>query len=65
MLLSDPLFARLRLAFWFAIVFFNYTEAAFKGVHFIWTIFYLIAMDYPRHPVQDKPNAETPRDGDH
>jgi O-antigen ligase len=39
--------ARLRLAFLIAILAFNFTEAGFKAVHFIWTIFYLIAIDYP------------------
>lgn len=41
-------FARLRLAFLFVIVLFNYTEAAFKGVSFMWTIFHIIAMEVPR-----------------
>ncbi len=41
-------FARLRLAFLFAILAYNFTEATFKGVHLVWTIFYLIAVDYPR-----------------
>jgi exopolysaccharide production protein ExoQ len=39
--------ARLRLGFLFAIVVYNYTEAAFVGVSFVWTIFFLIAVDYP------------------
>ena len=38
-------FARLRMAYFFAILAFNYTEAAFKGVHFVWTVFYIIAID--------------------
>lgn len=41
-------FAGLRLALLFAIIAFNYTEAGFKGVHFVWTLFYIIAMEYPR-----------------
>jgi len=41
-------FARLRMAFLFAILAYNFTEATFKGVHLVWTIFYLIAVDYPR-----------------
>jgi exopolysaccharide production protein ExoQ len=40
-------FARLRLGFLFAIVLYNYTEAAFVAVSFVWTIFFLIAVDYP------------------
>jgi len=39
-------FAQLRLAFLVAILAYNYTEAAFKGVHLVWTIFHLVAMDY-------------------
>ncbi len=41
-------FARFRLAFLFAIIAFNYTEAAFKAVHPAWTMFYIIAIDYPK-----------------
>lgn len=52
-LLTDFDFARLRLALLFAILFFNYTEAAFKAVHFIWTIFFIIAMEPPRPKVPD------------
>ncbi len=44
---SDVEFARLKLAFLFAILAFNYTEAGFKGVHLIWTLFYIVAMEYP------------------
>lgn len=47
-------FAELRLAFLFAILAFNFTEAAFKGVHLVWTLFYLIALDAP-------PNRPTQR----
>ena len=50
-MLTDFDFARLRLGFLFAIVAFNYTEAAFKGVHLVWTMFYIIALDYPRRVV--------------
>jgi O-antigen ligase len=37
---------RLRLALFLAILAFNYTEAGFKGVHFVWTVFYIIALEY-------------------
>ncbi len=47
-LLSDFDFARLRLAFLFAIIFYNYTEATFKGVSIVWTVFHIIAIEYPR-----------------
>jgi exopolysaccharide production protein ExoQ len=49
-------FARLRLGFLFAITFYNYTEAAFLAVHFVWTVFHIIAIDYPR-PVQSQKNG--------
>jgi len=39
-------FADLRLAFFFVILAFNYTEAGFKAVHLMWTMFHLIAIDY-------------------
>ena len=41
-------FARFRLGFLFAIVVYNYTEAAFANTSLVWTIFFLIAIDYPR-----------------
>jgi O-antigen ligase len=40
-------FGRFRLGVLFAIVVYNYTEATFKGLHPLWTLFYLIATDYP------------------
>jgi exopolysaccharide production protein ExoQ len=40
-------FGRLRLGFLLAIVVYNYTEAAFVAVSFVWTTFFLIAVDYP------------------
>ena len=45
---QDFLLARLQMALLLAILMFNYTEAGFKGVHFIWTMFYLVAMACPR-----------------
>ena len=53
-LLTDFDFARLRLAFLFAILAFNYTEAAFKGVHFVWTIFFIIAINCTRADLQSR-----------
>jgi exopolysaccharide production protein ExoQ len=40
-------FARLRLGFLLAIILYNYTEAAFDTLNFVWTMFFLIAIDYP------------------
>jgi len=48
-LLTDFDFARLQLAYLFAILFYNYAEATFKGVHLVWTIFHIIAIDYPKN----------------
>lgn len=44
---TDFEFARLRMGFFFAILVYNYTEATFKAVHLVWTLFYLIALDVP------------------
>jgi exopolysaccharide production protein ExoQ len=45
---TDFDFARLRMGLLLAILAFNVSEAAFKGVHFIWTLFFIIALDYAR-----------------
>jgi exopolysaccharide production protein ExoQ len=37
---------RLRMGIFVAIVIYNFTEAAFVSVHFIYAVFFLIAMDY-------------------
>lgn len=47
---TDFDFACLKVALLLAIVSYNYAEAAFKAVHFVWTAFYIIAMDYPSRP---------------
>jgi exopolysaccharide production protein ExoQ len=43
-------FARLRLALFISIVVYNCTEAAFVSVHFVYAIFFLIAIEYKRAP---------------
>ncbi len=58
-LLTNFDFARLRLAFLFAIIAFNYTEAAFNGVHLVWTVFYIIALDYPKRGLQGRTSYRT------
>ena len=45
---ADFDFAQFRLAMLLAILAFNFTEASFKAVHFIWTMFYVVAIDCPR-----------------
>jgi exopolysaccharide production protein ExoQ len=57
-------FARLRLGLLLAILVHNYTEAAFVAVAFIWTIFFLIAVDYPMgEAVRSKRLSEPVREG--
>ncbi|MEQ9562575.1 MAG: O-antigen ligase family protein [Woeseiaceae bacterium] len=51
-------FSRLRLAILFAILSHNYTEATFKGVHLLWTMFYLIAIDIPRRDAVARSGAK-------
>jgi O-antigen ligase len=46
-LLKNFEFAQFRLGFLFVVLAYNFTEATFKGVHLVWTVFYLIAVDYP------------------
>lgn len=63
-LLRDVDEGRLRLGFLFAILVYNYTEATFKGVHLVWTMFYLIALDYrpllTSAKVQGHPSSQPP-----
>ncbi len=47
-LLRQPSFGRFRLGVLAAVIAYNYTEATFKGLHLVWTAFYLVAMDYPQ-----------------
>jgi O-antigen ligase len=41
---GDP-FAEIKFALFLAILTFNFTEAAFKAVHFIWTMFFIVALE--------------------
>jgi exopolysaccharide production protein ExoQ len=47
-LLRDFEWGRFRLGFFVAVIFYNWTEAAFKSLHPVWFVFYIIAMDYPK-----------------
>ncbi len=47
-LLTDFEFARLRFGFLFAFIFYNYSEVTLVGLHPLWTIFIIIAIDYPK-----------------
>jgi exopolysaccharide production protein ExoQ len=53
--------ARFRLGFLAAVIFYNWGEAAFRTVSAIWFIFFLIAMDYPRsYLASAQPSVEAP-----
>lgn len=47
-ILNNFEFGRFRIGLLLAILVYNWTESAFKGLSFVWFIFYIIAMDYPR-----------------
>ena len=57
---TDFELARLKFALLLAIIAFNYTEAAFKAVHFIWTMFYIVAMQYPTRHRAVEPRSRRP-----
>lgn len=46
--LSDFDFGRFELGLLAIVVVYNYTEAAFKGLHLVWFVFFIITTDYPR-----------------
>jgi O-antigen ligase len=46
-LLSNFEFGRFRLGFLAAVVVYNWTEASFKALSFVWFVFFIIAIDYP------------------
>jgi O-antigen ligase len=46
-LISEFGLNRFRLGFLAAIVVYNWTEASFKGLHLVYFVFFLIAIDYP------------------
>jgi exopolysaccharide production protein ExoQ len=60
---KDLPFARLRLALLCAIVVFNGTEAGFRGVGFVWTVFYIIALQVP--PSKGRRLSAAPRSTSH
>ena len=47
-LLARLYWGRFRLAFLVAVLFYGWTEAAFKATNTIWFIFFLVTMDYPK-----------------
>jgi hypothetical protein len=46
-LLTHFEWGRFRLGFLTAVLFYNWTEASFRGLSLIWFAFYIIAMEYP------------------
>jgi len=58
-LLAGVDFARVRLGFVAAFVLYNCTEAAFKALHPVFFVFFLVAMDYPRLAVPVVEKNET------
>lgn len=57
-------FGRFRLGFLAAVIAYNWTEAAFKTLHFVFFAFYIIAIDYPayrrRATASASPNQRIP-----
>jgi len=58
MLLGGMDFARFRLGFLGGFVLYNWTEAAFKALHPVWFIFFIVAMDYSQWPTPKIENPE-------
>ena len=46
-LFRNPYWGRFRFGFLVAMVFYNLTEATFKGLSLTWFIFFIVAMKYP------------------
>jgi exopolysaccharide production protein ExoQ len=60
-LLVDWDWGRFRIAFVVIVVLVNFTEATFKALHPLWFMFYIVAMDYPRHESRTgSPDNPTP-----
>ncbi len=57
MLLWDFEFGRLRMGFFVAILLYNFTEAAFKGVSLVWLVWHIIAIEYPRRSLDSGKRA--------
>jgi exopolysaccharide production protein ExoQ len=46
-LFRDSQFGKFRLGILMMIILYNYAESSFKAVHFVFFVFFVIAMDYP------------------
>jgi O-antigen ligase len=60
-LLHSRELGRFWLGFLVTVVLYNWTEASFKAIHPMWTMFYLIAMEYPRNVANRLAARETSR----
>ncbi len=61
---TDMLLARFRMALLFVVVFYNFTEATFKAVHLIWTVFCVIALRVPKPRYVELPQLPGNESGD-
>ena len=62
-LLRDFEFGRLRMALMVVVLAYNFTEATFKGVAIMWTLFHIIALDCPRYALNPASQAFDPAPG--
>ncbi len=47
----DANYGRFRVGFFVIMLLYNFTEAAFKGMHLMWFVFLIIALEYVQEPV--------------
>ena len=57
---DDIDFGQFRYGLLFAILIYNWTEASLYGLHPVWFMFFVIAMDYPRRGVDRKRELAKP-----
>jgi exopolysaccharide production protein ExoQ len=61
-LLTDFDFGRFKMGVLFAVIAYNYTEAAFRGLHPIWTMFFLISIDYVSQSARQEAHVAAPQE---
>jgi exopolysaccharide production protein ExoQ len=59
-LLRDFAYGRVRLGMFAAAIVYNWTEAAFRPLHFILLAFYIIAIDYPMRAASQQQESHEP-----
>jgi len=62
-LLTNFSFGRFRVALFFSVLVYNWTESSFKALHPVWFVFYLIALDYPKNQAEPTRELTDPADG--